>query len=39
MKTLLIHFRLYDAADKKLKETTIATAARFAALNGEEKDG
>jgi hypothetical protein len=38
MKTLLIHFRLYDAADKKLKETTIATAARFAALNGEEKD-
>lgn len=38
MKTLLIHFRLYDAADKKLKETTMATAGRFAALNGEEKD-
>ena len=35
----LIHFRLCDdAADKKLKETTMATAGRFAALNSEEKD-
>ena len=39
MKTLLIHFRLCDdAADEKLKETTMATADRFAALNSEEKD-
>ena len=35
----LTHFRLCDdAADKKLKETTMATAGRFAALNSEEKD-
>jgi hypothetical protein len=27
-----------DAADKKLEETTMATAGRFAALNSEEKD-
>jgi len=27
-----------DAADKKLKETTMATDGSFAALNGEEKD-
>jgi hypothetical protein len=39
MKTLLIHFRLCDdAADTKLKETTMATAGRFDALNSEEKD-
>lgn len=39
MKTLLVHFRLCDdAADEKLKETTMATAGRFAALNSDEKD-
>jgi hypothetical protein len=39
MKTLLTHFWLCDdAADKKLKKTTMATAGRFAALNSEEKD-
>ena len=39
MKTILIHFRLCDdAADNNLKETTMATAGRFDALNSEEKD-
>ena len=39
MKKLLIHFRLCDdAADKKLKETTMTTAGGFDALNSEEKD-